>query len=344
MDKLRKIQLGATGLMVTKTAFGALPIQRISFDESREILRAAYSAGINYFDTANAYTDSEKKIGDALADVRADIVLATKTSLLSVDAMKRNLEQSLRDMKTDYIDVFQLHNPERLIAADSPEYEFLLDAKRQGMIRHIGITNHRIDIAREAVLSGLYEVMQFPFSALASEREIEFAELCAARDVGFVAMKAMAGGLIRRPAATFAFLERYPNVVGIYGIQRMVELEQWAAFDRDPPADDDAMQQLIDEERAALSGDFCRGCGYCMPCAVDIHISWAARMDMLLTRSPYKPLISKEWRDKMDLIDNCIDCGLCKSRCPYSLDTPNLLRSQLAFYRAFVEQHAGELE
>ncbi|MEG2571193.1 MAG: aldo/keto reductase, partial [Clostridia bacterium] len=156
---MRKVSLGATGLMVTKTSFGALPIQRVSFDEAARLLRCAYDAGINFFDTANFYTDSEEKIGYALSDVRDKIIIATKSSMGSIAEIRANLELSLSHMKTDYIDIFQLHNPKTLPSDEI--YEYLLSEKRAGRIRHIGFTNHRIDLAREAVLSGRFETLQF---------------------------------------------------------------------------------------------------------------------------------------------------------------------------------------
>lgn len=341
---MEKVRLGRTELMVTKTSFGALPIQRISCDEAGRLLREAYEAGINFFDTANAYTDSEKKMGLALGDVRRNIVIATKTAPGPLDTMKRHLEQSLNDLKTDYIDIYQLHCAPKLYRPDEEDgiYDWMLEMKRQGVIRHIGITAHRIGVAEEASASGLYETLQFPFSVLASEREIALVRLCEERDVGFIAMKAMAGGLIRHPEVTFAFLRQYPNVVPIYGIQREEELRQWLALDAEPPRWDERMQQLAQEERQGLSGDFCRGCGYCLPCPQGIPIPNAARLRLLMTRAPYAPFLTPQWRAEMDKVSSCLNCRQCVSRCPYALDTPHLLRENLAWYDQFYAAHHGE--
>ncbi len=230
MGEMKKVRLGRTGLMVTKTSFGALPIQRVSFDEAARLLRTAYEAGVNFFDTANSYTDSEEKIGYALSDVREKIIIATKSAYTTpgnADMVKRNLELSLRRMKTDYIDILQFHNPAFCPTEEDPAYQYLVEMKRQGVVRHIGITNHRLFVAHEAIDSGLYETLQFPFSVLAGEKDTEVVEKCQKADVGFICMKAMSGGLIREPKATFAFLQKYPNVVPIYGVQRMEELKQW---------------------------------------------------------------------------------------------------------------------
>lgn len=341
---MKKVRLGKSELSVTKTSFGALPIQRIPKEDAAAILRRAYEAGINFFDTANAYTDSEEKIGYALHDVRNEIILATKTALLSVDEMKRNLENSLKMLQTDYIDLLQLHNPSVVPDCDSEAYRFLLDAKRQGMIRHIGMTNHRLDRAHEALNSGLYETLQFPFSVLATEKDLELVEACKKADVGFIAMKAMSGGLIRYPEATFTFLQQYDNVVPIYGVQRMEELEQWLSIDANPPVYDDKMRQMIEKERVELSGDFCRGCGYCMPCPAGIEIPTAGRISFLMGRSPYKTFLSKEWRENMNKIENCLNCGHCKAHCPFELDTPELLKRELKRYNAFYAEHMNEAE
>ncbi len=346
MSEMKKVRLGRTGLMVTKTSFGALPIQRISFEAAGELLRAAYEAGVNFFDTANAYTDSEEKIGAALSDVREKIIIATKSAYQKgdPDMVKRNLELSLRRMKTDYIDILQFHNPDFCPGEDDPAYQYLLEMKRQGVVRHIGITNHRLFVAHEAIDSGLYETLQFPFSVLAGEKDTEVVEKCQKADVGFICMKAMSGGLIREPRATFAFLQRYPNVVPIYGVQRMEELRQWLELDANPPVWDDELAACVERERKELAGDFCRSCGYCLPCPKNIPIPNAARIQFLMTRSPYKPYLTKEWRAGMDRVDECIHCNHCKNHCPFGLDTPSLLASQKVWYDKFYREHLDEAE
>ena len=316
--------------MVTKTAFGALPIQRISFEEAAKLLRRAYEAGINFFDTANFYTDSEAKIGNALSDVRENIVIATKSATDSKEFLLKNLDNSLKMLKTDYIDLFQFHNPAQL--PDDNLYGAVLREKEKGKIRHIGMTNHRLQLAREAVRSGQYETLQFPFNMLSGEEERELVEECARLDVGFIAMKAMSGGLITSGRAAFAFLDQYPTVVPIYGVQKPEELEEFLALEADPPELDDALRAEIEEQKKGLSGDFCRSCGYCMPCPVGIDIWQCARISLLIGRAPYEQYLSDEWRGKMNLIESCIGCGHCKSHCPYGLDTPALLKRELGRY------------
>ena len=338
-------RLGRTDLSVSRTAFGALPIQRIPQEQSTEILRAAYEAGINFYDTANAYTDSEYKLGQALGDVRKNIIIATKTAPAAPAVMQQRLEQSLRMLKTDYIDIYQLHCAPKVYRPGEEDgvYDWLLQKKKEGAIRHISITAHRITVAEEALESGLYDTLQYPFSVLAGEREIRLVQRAAALDVGFIAMKAMAGGLIRHPAVTFAFLRQYPQVVPIYGIQRMEELREWLALENDPPCWDGEMQRLAEEERASLGGDFCRSCGYCMPCPVGIEIPNAARLSQLMTRAPYQPYLTAEWQAKMQKIRDCVNCRRCVAHCPYSLEIPRLLKEQLRWYEDFCRTHQSEL-
>lgn len=317
-------RLGRTGLSVSRTSFGALPIQRIPESESTAILRAAYEAGINFYDTANAYTDSEFKLGQALGDVRRNIIIATKTAPAAPEVMQQHLEQSLKMLRTDYIDIYQLHCAPRVYRPGEEDgvYDWLLQKKKEGAIRHISVTAHRIGVAEEALESGLYDTLQYPFSVIADERELRLAQRARELDIGFIAMKAMAGGLIQHPEVTFAFLRQYPQVVPIYGIQRMSELNQWLSLENDPPQWNEEMQRLAAEEKAALGGDFCRSCGYCMPCPMGIEIPNAARMSLLMTRAPYQPYITKEWQAKMHKIESCINCRRCVAHCPYSLDTP----------------------
>ena len=341
---MEKIRLGKTGLMASRTSFGALPIQRIPAEEAGGLLRMAYEAGINFFDTANAYTDSEYKMGLALADVREDIIIATKTAPADIATMESHLEQSLKMLKTDYVDIYQLHCAPKVYRPGDADgiYDWLLEQKRLGRIRHIGITAHKITVAEEAVESGLYETLQYPFSVLADEREIALVRRCEEKNIGFIAMKAMAGGMIRHPAAAFSFLRQFPNVVPIYGVQRESELREWLTLEETPPVWDTEMQRLAAEEKASLGGDFCRACGYCMPCPQGIMISDAARISLLMTRAPYRRYLAEEWHGEMEKIENCTNCRRCVSHCPYSLDTPRLLRENLRWYREFYDRHKDE--
>lgn len=342
---MRTTTLGRTGLQVTNNAFGCLPIQRISMEDAGNMLRRAVDAGITFFDTARAYSDSEAKIGNALADVREKIVIASKTMAKNADGLWRDLEASLDALRTGYIDVYQFHNPDFVPRPGGVDglYDAVLDAKRQGKIRHIGISQHSLDLAEEAVRSGLYDTLQFPFNHLATEREMALMELCRTENVGFICMKALSGGLITDAAVPFSFFRQYENPVPIWGFQHMWELEQLIGLEQNPPVLDAEMIRKIEEDRKELSGTFCRGCGYCLPCPVGIPIDMANRMSQMITRSPSAKLMTQDWQAKMERIADCTQCGACHAHCPYGLKPYETLPEHLTFYRAYVAEHGGEV-
>jgi len=336
---MEKFRLGRTGLMVSRSGFGAIPIQRLNFEEAGTLLRKAYEGGINFYDTARGYTDSEEKIGKALSDVRKDIILATKTFGQTEEDFFKQLETSLTNLRTDYIDIYQFHNPPFLPEKEHEMYQAALKAKQQGKIRFISITSHKIDLAIEMVRSGLFDTMQFPDSAISDEKDLELVNVCREHDVGLIAMKALAGGLITDAVPTFAFLRHLGNVLPIWGLQHMWELEQFLKLEEDPPEWTAQLQAEIKKERDELSGDFCRACGYCAPtCPAKIEISMAARMSLLLRRMNTSGLVSPQGKERMERIKDCTDCGVCKTHCPYGLDTPALLRRELKFYQEFLEK------
>jgi aryl-alcohol dehydrogenase-like predicted oxidoreductase len=338
---IRTLPLGKTGLTVTRPAMGCLPIQRCSEDEAVSILQKAYEGGIRYFDTANAYTDSEKKIGLALSDVRKNIVISTKSAGTDKDTVLSHIENSLKMMKTDYIDLFQFHQVQSVPDPDDPEgaYAGALEAKRRGWIRHIGFTSHRVDVAEQCIASGNFETCQFPFSYISGERDLALADKCREAGMGFIAMKGLAGGLLTNARACHAFMNCYDNVVPIWGIQKPEELEEWLAVAKEDPVLDDELNSVIRKDREELAGTFCRSCGYCMPCTVGIEIRNCARMNMLLRRSPWQQYMTDEWYAKMQKINDCINCRKCVSKCPYGLDQPSLLKYMLKDYNEFYASH-----
>ena len=335
---MRTVTLGSTGITVPKNGFGALPIQRITNEASAEILRKAYDAGVRFFDTARAYSDSEEKIGYALSDVRDDIYIASKTMAKNAEGFWKDLETTLVNLKTDHVDILQFHNPAFCPKPgdESGLYDAALEAKAQGKIRHIGITNHRIAVAKEAIESGLYETLQFPFSYLATDEEKELPKLCKEKNMGFIAMKGLSGGLLTNAKACYAFMCEYDNVLPIWGVQRMEELEQFLACGEDEPQMDEELRHVIQVDRDMLSGSFCRGCGYCLPCPAGIEIPNAARMYLMVRRAPVETYTTPEWKEKMKKIENCIGCNHCKNHCPYGLDTPNLLKENFEDYKRFL--------
>jgi predicted aldo/keto reductase-like oxidoreductase len=340
---MEKIRLGRTGLMVSRSGFGAIPIQRITAEEAVRLLRKACDHGINFYDTARSYTDSEEKIGLALSDRRKEILLATKNKGENRQTVLTELEKSLRLLRTDHVDLLQTHNLKALPDSDDPDggYRGLLEARQKGMTRFIGMTTHRIDIALQAAASGLYDTVQFPLSMISSEKDLGLIDVCRRNDIGLIAMKALSGGLITNAAAAFAFMRQFDALVPIWGIQREKELNEFIALEADPPALDEAMQRIIEKDRAELSGNFCRGCGYCTPCPIGIPVSMAARMSLLLRRTLVGRFLTDKWKADMARINQCTECGHCREMCPYELDVPAILKRQLADYEEFLEERAN---
>ena len=303
------VTLGSTGITVNKNGFGALPIQRISQEDAVYLARKAYKAGIRFFDTARAYSDSEEKLGAAFEGMREKVFISTKTMAKDVEGFWKDLETSLSLLKTDYIDIYQFHNPSFCPKPGDGTglYEAMLEAKAQGKIRHIGITNHRMSVAEEIIESGLYETLQFPFCYLATDREKALVQGCKEKNIGFIAMKALSGGLITNSAAAYAFEDQYDNVLPIWGVQREKELDEFLSY----IAMTDEIKTIIEKDQKELSGNFCRGCGYCMPCPAGIEINTCARMSLLLRRSPSANQLTECGQAMMKKIEGCLHCGAC---------------------------------
>lgn len=336
---MSKVNLGRTNIEVDKNGFGALPIQRIDKEETKKILLKAFDNGITYFDTARVYSDSEEKIGYSLSKVRNKIFIATKTMSLNVDGFWKDLNESLTKLKTDYIDIYQFHNPPFMPEKDGEDglYNAMLKAKKQGKIRFIGITNHRLKVAEETLNSNLYDTLQFPFSYLADKKDIAIAEKAKEKNIGFIAMKGMSGGLISNSKAAYAFMNQYDNVLPIWGIQKESELDEFLSYSSNVPEFTQEIRNFIENDRKQLNGDFCRGCGYCLPCPANIDIPLSARISLLLRRAPIESNTTKEAREKMKRIENCINCNHCINNCPYGLNTPKLLKENYEDYKNFIK-------
>ena len=343
---MKSVTLGKTGITVPQNGFGALPIQRISLDDSVAILRKAYAGGMRFFDTARAYSDSEIKLGTAFGDgyvERDKIIIATKTAAKKPEDFWTDLETSLNNLKTDYIDIYQFHmmNECWRPGDGSGMYECMMEAKRQGKIRHISGTAHKLGVARELIESGLYDTLQYPISYLADDKEIELIKLCNENHVGLICMKGLAGGLITNSKAAMAFISQFEGAVPIWGIQKESELDEWLSYMDDTPEYSGDLKEFIEKEKKELSGDFCRGCGYCMPCSVGIQINQCNRMSLMLRRAPSAGWLSDYWQGEMQKIEKCIECGACMPKCPYGLKIPELLRKNLDDYRKVL---AGEVQ
>lgn len=334
-----KVKLGNTGIVVNKNGFGALPIQRVDTETAVKILRMAFDSGVDFFDTARAYSDSEEKLGKAFEGIdRSKYYIATKTTAKTGEQLCADLETSLKNLKTDYIDIYQLHCAPKCFRPGEEDgvYDAALQAKKEGKIKHIGITAHLLNVAEEAIASGLYETLQFPFAYISSEKEIALVKKCEAAGMGFLGMKGLAGGLLTNSKLCYWFACQHEAVLPLWGIQKESELAEFLSYQDQPPVMDEEMKAVYEKDLKELSGDFCRGCGYCMPCPKGIQINNCARISQLLRRSPSANWLGEEWQANMAKIKECIHCNQCASRCPYGLDTPKLLEKNLEDYENVV--------
>ena len=340
---MRQITLGSTGITVPQNAFGALPIQRVSTEMAVKLLRRAYEGGMRFFDTARAYSDSEVKVGEAFDGMREKVFIATKTGAKTPEEVRSQLETSLKNLRTDYIDIYQFHCADQCYRPGDGTgmYECMEELKKEGKIRHIGITAHKLYIAEEAIESGLYETLQYPFSYLSSGKELALVKKCKEANMGFIAMKGLAGGLINRSEAAMAFMTQFDNVLPIWGIQKEKELEEWLSYMAETPTMNEELTAYIEKEQKELTGEFCRGCGYCMPCPAGIMINQCARMSLMLRRAPSKAWLTPQMQAEMKKIEVCLHCNQCMKKCPYELNTPELLKKNYEDYKKVL---AGEVK
>lgn len=335
---MEKIRLGKTGMMVTRLGFGGIPIQRLTEAEAVKVIQKCVDLGINYIDTANGYTTSEERIGKAVKGRRQDVIIATKTFPGTAEDVTKNLDLSLKRLQTDYIDLYQFHgvNSETLKHVLDPEngiYKVFEGFKKAGKIRHIGITAHQMDAAKEQIKTDKFETIMFPFNVITSEPAKELLPLCRKHDVGFIVMKPLAGGMLNNARIAFKYLLQFPDVVSIPGIEKASEIEEIYSFYENPEkmtaAEEAEMQQMIKE----LGNRFCRRCEYCQPCQQGIPISLIMTFDTFVKRMPVarymnNPMIA----DSVEKAKDCIECGECETRCPFQLPIREILKKNYGLY------------
>ena len=321
MDKIR---LGRTSLMVSKLGFGGIPIQRVSEDEAVAIVKRGLELGINYIDTANGYTTSEVRIGKAISGCRQGLIIATKSLSRNSEEIRSHLNFSLERLGVEYIDLFQFHN-----VSDSKSLEMILEpngpmsvleeAKKEGQIRHIGVSSHQIDMAKELIRSDRFETIMFPFNLITSEPAEELVPLTREHDVGFIAMKPLAGGMLENVTIAFKYLRQFPDVVPIVGIQKLHEIEEIVQVMGSSPQMTGAELNEMQRLREELGNSFCRRCDYCQPCTAGIPISMVMATKSLLRNMPPQRIFVDAPADAFAKAANCTECGDCEERCPYHL-------------------------
>jgi predicted aldo/keto reductase-like oxidoreductase len=344
---MEKVRLGKTGMMVSHVGFGGIPIQRDSEEESIAVVRRCIELGVNFIDTANAYTTSEGRIGKAISGRREGLILATKTHERSSEGIENHLQQSLKQLGVESIDLYQFHN-----VSDSNALNALLDpngpfataekAKRDGKIKHIGITSHSMDIAKEAVKTDRFETIMFPFNFITSEPVDELLPLAREHDVGFIAMKPLGGGTLSNATIAFKYLLQFPDVVPIPGIEKPHEIDEIVQILDGPWQMTEEEQGEMHRLREELGTRFCRRCDYCQPCEEEIPISMVMVSDSFAKRFPPERFFSGRIADNLAKAANCTECGDCEERCPYDLPIREILAERVEWYSEAKKRYEGQ--
>ncbi|MCX7781303.1 MAG: aldo/keto reductase [Negativicutes bacterium] len=335
---MNRIPLGNTGLIVSEVGFGGIPIIRLSREEASAVLRRAYEKGINFYDTANAYRDSEQKIGDTFAGMRDQVIYATKTIKRDGPGAQEQLENSLRMLRTDYIDLYQLHqvSQERdwqAITAPGGALEAVVKAKAEGKIRHIGVSSHSLAMALKLVGSGLFSTIQFPFNFIETAAKDELFAAARKAGMGIIAMKPFAGGMISNAKVAFAFLRQFPGIIPIPGFDSVAGVDEITGFYAADNAVSEEDLAVMEACRQELGQQFCRRCEYCQPCPHGVMITPAMGYGVIAKRM--SGAVAADFaRIPMESVPRCIDCGACRTKCPYELPIPEMLKKHYALFQA----------
>ena len=334
---MRYATLGNTGLRVSRIGFGGIPIQRLTEAEAVAVVRGCLDLGITFIDTANGYTTSEERIGKAIAGRRHELVIATKTHAHTGAEARANLELSLRRLGTDYVDLYQFHgvNSEQdyqLLMAEGGPFEVFQQAKREGLVRHIGFSSHSITMAQTLAKTGQFETVQYPFNFIANEPETDLLPLVRAQCMGMIAMKPLGGGLIPEARLAMRYLLQFPEAVPDPGIQSIDEMRELLSVVDEPEAlsaDDVARIEAI---RSELGTRFCHRCDYCQPCTQGIQISTVLSIRSNMRRFPVDRVFGPQLAATVQKALDCVECGECEARCPYQLAIREMLAQEAQYY------------
>jgi predicted aldo/keto reductase-like oxidoreductase len=334
---LNTVKLAGTDLEVSEVGFGGIPIIPLPKNEAVSIVKYCFERGITFFDTANMYHTSEEKIGAALGTVRDKVVIATKTTQRDAGGAAAHIDNSLKQLKTDWIDIYQVHNVSNTealqqILAPQGAYEAIARARDAGKIRFIGISSHSISTAMEALKTGLFKTLQFPFNFIENDPENELFPFAYQNNVGIIGMKPLGGGLLERADLCFGFLQQHPHVVPIPGIRAKEEADQIMELYRHPQRLSRSDLKEMQKIQTVLGEKFCHRCEYCMPCEQGVQIP-----SVLIFQAAAKRLSPKgvsAWLGKaMESVTECIECGQCEDKCPYNLPIAELLKENLALFK-----------
>lgn len=322
--------LGKTGMKVSRLGFGGIPIQRIDAEGTRALMHQLAEAGVNYIDTARGYTVSEEYLGYGLEGIRDKFILATKSMAATKEAMAADIEKSLANLRTDYIDLYQFHNPSpaalETILAPGGAMEAMQEAKAAGKIRHIGVTTHSLELFAKLVEMDWVETIMFPYSIVENQAEALIAK-CAEKNIAFICMKPLAGGAIEDARLALRYIAANENVTEIIpGMAAPEELSQNIAAINDPTPLTGEEKQAVQQVKDSLGTQFCRRCNYCAPCTVGIAIPSVFLFEGYLSRYGLADWAKGRYATLAHTASECVGCGACEPRCPYHLPIREMMK------------------
>jgi predicted aldo/keto reductase-like oxidoreductase len=342
---MRNVKLGKTDLTVSEFGFGCIPIIRLAKDDSAKVLRHAFERGITFFDTANAYRDSEEKIGAAFAGMRENVVLASKTLRRGAEGAMEHLENSLRMLKSDYLDLYQLHQVAQEedwheVTGPAGALEAVMKAKAAGKVRYVGVTSHNLQMALKMVRSGFFDTIQFPFNLIEEGAKDELIGATRETGMGFICMKPFGGGVIDNAEVAFKYLRAHSEVIPIPGFESIEHVDEIISIYSQPNVIDEQDMEIMENYRSELGKIFCRRCEYCQPCPQGVMITPAMGYPIVARRmSP--PVAVEFCRKVMESVPLCTECGNCIERCPYELRIPDILKANYALYEKHLKEKEG---
>lgn len=340
---MKYVTLGKTGLTVSKVGLGGIPIQKSNAEEVKKLVRALMEKGVNYIDSARGYTVSEQLLGEALEGIRDKFVLATKSMARTKEAMERDIETSLKNFRTDYIDLYQIHNPGMAdldtVVGEGGALEALLEAKAAGKIGHIGLTAHSLQVFEHALTLEWVETIMFPYNIVESQGEA-LMKVCSERGIGFIAMKPLAGGAIEDASLALRYICANPDVTivipGMYSLEEAAQNVE--AVEEARPLDKNDAEKIA-AVREQLGENFCRRCNYCQPCSAGISISNVFLFAGYLQRYGLGDWAYSRYQTLNVKADDCIECGECEGRCPYHLPIREMLKKCAKDFRDYEASH-----
>ncbi len=342
---MKQIRFGKTECMVSRIAFGGIPIQRLSTEDAVKVVRGTAELGINFIDTANGYSDSEEKIGLAVKEMPRDtLVLASKSTARDKKTFLEHLDLSLKRLGVDYLDIYQLHavSSEDVYDAvfrEGGAFEGLMEAVKAGKVRFPAFSSHSVPLSLRIMREGKFAAVQLPFNYIDDEAAKEAIPLAKELDMGFIAMKPFGGGLLSDAGVSIRYLSQFDSIVPDPGIEKLSEIEEIVRIIESGEAFSEADAEEVERVRKELGSRWCHRCDYCQPCPQKIGISMVLNVESFMKRMPYKRTSAMAGQG-MEMAKTCTECRACVKKCPYDLDIPELIKEKLMLWEKYVSEHS----